>query len=162
MKTLEASGYKGWPYIHTEPRTSTVVLVWWAKSPSGRQSKYLHYATFNRLRYSGKSKRHESGFLYPVDVPTKFYGLEPEEFKAIAMAKYPPPKLRAGYEWQGPFLYTSFSEAPRPGYEWGHYVAMEVPSHDEGIPLGYGVTVGKDKIDVSLVAKQPLSFPIHL
>lgn len=150
MQTLKDSGYRGWPYIHSDYDRSAITLVWWARTPTGRQSHYLHHATFYRLKSSGKLKRHESGFFYPVYVPSRHYGLEVDELKAIATAKFPPPKLRRGYEWMGPFLYASFNEAPGPGCEWGRFVAMEAPKESDGIPLGYVATVKPQSIDLHL------------
>lgn len=158
MKTLSASGYRKRPYIHTEQNRSPVTFVWWATSPSGRKSKFLHHATFYRLRSSGKLKRHDTGFLYPVFVPTRHYGLTVDELAILAQQMFPPPKLRAGYTWHGPFLYQSFSPAPQAGFNWNHFVAMEAPKESDGIPLTYGVTINDGAIDVGLhVGKEPLA-----
>lgn len=156
IQTLKESGYKGWPYLHTIHDCSPVVIVWWARSPSGRQSSKLHYAYFNRLRSTGKLKRHTTGHLYPVYVPTRHYGLEADELMAIAIAKFPPPKLRKGYRWQGPFLYMSFEPPPVSGFQWNRIVAYAEPKESDGIPLGYRATVGQEEIRIDLSVGESL------
>ncbi len=139
MNTLKESAYKGWPYLHRDLQLSPVTVVWWAKSPTGRQSRYLHWVHLDRLRRTGKTQRQENGFFYPVYVPTKHYGASAEELCAYVAAKYPPPKLRRGYEWQGPFLYSSFNEPPPEGNHWGQIIAMEEPKESDGILMKYVV-----------------------
>lgn len=149
-RTLEQSGYKGWPYLHANLDCSPVVFVWWARSPTGRQSSKLHYAYFNRLRTTGKLKKHSDGHLYPVYVPTRHYGLNAEEMMAIAATIFPAPRLRKGYTWEGPFLYMSFQPAPSFGFFWNRFIAAEEPKTSDGIPLLYHVTVGKDETRIDL------------
>lgn len=150
IKTLEQSGYKGWPYLHTNHDCSPVMFVWWAKSPTGRQSSKLHYCYFNRLRSSGKLKKHSDGHLYPVYVPTRHYGLNADELTAIAATMFPAPKLRKGYAWEGPFLYMSFQPAPAFGFSWNRFIAAEAPKVSDGLMLGYRVAVGKEEIRIGL------------
>lgn len=144
MKELNDSGYKGRPYIHQDLQNSPVTVVWWAKSPTGRQSRYLHWVQCNRLRKTGKTKC-QDGFYYPVYVPTSHYGASAEELCAYAAAKYPPPKLRRGYEWQGPFLYSSFDEPPPEGKNWGQIIAMVEPDRSDGILMKYAVEFAPQK-----------------
>lgn len=149
MKTLKDSGYKGWPYLHRDLQLSPVTVVWWAKTPTGRQSCYLHSVYLDRLRRTGKTQRMENGFHYPVYVPTKHYAATPEEMLAYVAAKHPPPKLRRGYEWQGPFLYTSFEKPPSEGNNWGQIIAMVEPKESSGILMKYVVEIAEPKKEES-------------
>lgn len=94
MLTLKESGYRGWPYVYTDLNREPVVLVWWASSPTGRQSKYFHAVHFYRKGQDNKSVYY-----------TQYRNKTPEELAEIAKEKHPLPKLKKGYTWHGPYLY---------------------------------------------------------
>ena len=144
--TLSESGYRGWPYIHTDYRRDQVAIVWWAKTPTGRQSTYLHWATIARSSIDPDVMlKDQHGFLCNVAVPTAHGFKTAEEIVQYAATKFPPPKLRAGYEWQGPFFYTEFDRTSVAWPEGQHgqvIVRHKRPARSEnaGVPIRYLVS----------------------
>lgn len=143
IKTLDESGYSGRPYLHSDFRTNPVTLVWWAKSPTGRQSRFLHWVSIARTRiHSEIMKRDSQGSLCNVAVPTRNCFKTADEIALQACVDFPPPKLRSGYEWQGPFFNTEYdrnSIAPDEGQQ-GPILVMHrnpAPSENEGVRLRY-------------------------
>ena len=142
-KTLEESGYRGWPYIHRDFRRAQVVVVWWAKTPTGRQSTYLYWANISRSSIDQDVMLKDThGHLCNVAVPTAHGFKSGEEILQYAAKKFPPPKLRSGYEWQGPFFYTEFdrNSVARPEGQDGQVIVRHkrpARSENEGIPMRY-------------------------
>lgn len=139
-KTLEESGYKGWPTICSDYRTHPVTVVWWAKTPTGRQSRFLHWAFIHRTRSGNVLKKDAHGHLCNVQVPSQHFGKTAEEILAYAAERFPPPKLKRGYQWKGPFFYTDFdrnSVTPSEGQHGQVIVLKKAPKKSEGIPLSY-------------------------
>ena len=143
--TLEESGYHGCPYLHRDSRTNPVVLVWWAKTPTGRQSRFLHWVGIARTRiHPDVMKKDAHGHLCNVAVPTAHCSRTAGEIVQHAKTAFPPPKLARGYEWQGPFFRLESdrsSVAPDEGQQGPIIVMHRSPkkSENEGIPLGYVV-----------------------
>ena len=73
LVSAKASGYERHPYIHTDLMRAPITFLWWASTPSGRQSKYFHAETFYRLSSSCKLGRDSHGHLVTIYVPSQHY-----------------------------------------------------------------------------------------
>lgn len=136
---LHDSGYKGNPYHHVDFQLAPLMFIWWAKTPTGRQSKYWKTWQFNRLRSAGTLTKHQ-GYLVPVYVPDTHYRRTTREIYDWLRQRGPInccPKLPKGYEWQGPFLYHE-TIAPTAEGGWGPAMFMfRAPAQSAGTPIRY-------------------------
>jgi len=102
---LPETGYRGMPTLRVNQALAPVTFVWWASSPSGRQSKYLQTWSAERLRRCGSVDH--SGIRTSLYVPTPLYATPLDEIFArlrsrgsIQFCRH----LPQGYRWQGPAL----------------------------------------------------------
>lgn len=141
VPTLDDSGYVGNPYHHVEFHMSPVMFMWWAKTPTGRQSKFWKTHCFQRLEYTTKMVKHQ-GRLLPVLVPTQHYGRTAADLYKWLCERGTAnccPKLPRGYTWQGPFLYIELDEPKKEGPCRGYWFAFKAPAESAGIPIRYEV-----------------------
>lgn len=154
---LKESGYKFWPYIHTDLWRAPVTFFWWATTPSGRQSRvHWHSHTFYRLMSSGKLRRTASGGdLATVYLPSAHYRISTMDLRNQLLERQSAllPSLPRGYEWQGPFLY---SECSAPQIESDSFSFRE-PQRNEGIPMVYTVPAQDPLSIAQRIATQVLS-----
>lgn len=138
---LSDSDYVGRPFHHVEYHLAPVMFMWWAKTPSGRQSKFWKTHCFHRLGYTTKMvERH--GRLLPVLVPTQHYGRSTAELYQWLCDRGTVnccPQLPRGYAWQGPFLYTELDEPKQEGPCGRYWFAIKEPATSAGIPISYVV-----------------------
>lgn len=143
--TLAESGYQGWPYIHTDLHRNPVMVVWWAKTPTGRQSKYFHAAWAYRNRiHPDVMKKDSHDHLCNVAVPSTHLQKTSDEIMEYLAKESPPDKLPRGYEWQGPFFRHDsdrISGTPKEGQQGPIIVMHRIPkrSENEGASLVYQV-----------------------
>jgi hypothetical protein len=135
LVSAKDSGYTRHPYIHTDLHRAPITFLWWASTPSGRESKFFHAETFYRLRSSCKLGRDQGGNLIPVYVPSEHYNKSDLELRnrLIERGPYLRKKLPSGYVWHGPFLWSVL----RPPQHEGAGFAFREPDHSEGIPMRY-------------------------
>ena len=150
MTLLRDSGYRGWPYIHTDFALSAVTFYWWAKTPTGRQSIHWQAYTFYRLRSTGKLRRGDDGYLHSVVLPSRHYGQSTEELadQARQMEGAILPRLGRRYAWQGPFLYVDPGSVPT--VETNTFRFRE-PATSDGIQLGYTAIPRNGDLQLALV-----------
>lgn len=138
LRTLADSGYKGWPYIHTNLHQYPVTFMWWAKTPTGRQSKHWHAETRYRAMPATRLGRTKDGLLTNVALPSRFYRQTTQEIRDNLIEQQASllPRLPAGYEWQGPFVYSDCAPpvAPTDTFRW-----REPDESERGVQLGYMV-----------------------
>ncbi len=137
--TLADSGYRGGIYHHVDLAKAPVMFMWWAKTPTGRQSKFWKTQVFERLRSCGKLTKH-AGELVPVLIPSQHYGRSAAELYKWLRERGPTsccPQLPRGYVWQGPFVYIDLEAPTKEGPTGPNWFAFKAPATSAGIPLGY-------------------------
>jgi hypothetical protein len=151
MVSAKASGYERHPYIHTDLMRAPITFLWWALTPSGRQSKYFHTETFYRLSSSCKLGRDSDGHLVTIYVPSQHYRSSDLELRNLMIERGAASleRLPAGYVWHGPFLWSVL----RPPQEEKDGFRLREPAVSEGIPLGYAMTNAKGALAVELATK---------
>lgn len=151
LVSAAASGYERHPYIHTDLMRSPITFLWWASTPTGRQSKFFHTETFYRLRSSGKLGRDSHGHLVTVYVPSQYYRSSDLELRNFLIERGAAAlqRLPAGYTWHGPFLWSVL----RPPQIEKDGFRFREPAVSEGIPICYAVTSAKGELAAQLAAK---------
>lgn len=151
LVSAAASGYERHPYIHTDLKRAPITFVWWASTPSGRQSKFFHAETFYRLSSSGKLGRDSHGHLVTVYVPSQHYRSSDLELRNLLIERGAASleRLPAGYVWHGPFLWS----VSRPPQVEKDGFRFSVPLVSEGVPLGYAMTNTKGALAIHLAEK---------
>lgn len=143
VPTLKESGYEGFQYMHTDLKRAPVTFMWWAKTPSGRQSKFVKTWTFYRLDRASNLAKH-NGALWEVAVPSQHYRrTTPQIYEWLRKRGHfaTCPRLPKGYEWQGPFLYSDLP-APTQEGEWGPMLfRFTPPATSAGYPIRYVATL---------------------
>jgi len=134
LVSAKGSGFTRHPYIHTDLHRAPITFLWWASTPTGRESKFFHTQTFYRLRSSGKLGRDDQGNLVPVFVPTEYYGRSDLELRDLLVERGPfnRRKLPSGYNWHGPYLWSVLRPPQRPQAGF----AFKAPEQSEGIAIG--------------------------
>ncbi len=133
--------YKG-ARVYTDPDKAPVVFLWWAKTPTGRQSKYTVTRCFERLQFTTKTVDIGGGFIRPVLVPTEHYGRTTAEiYKWLCErgARNCCPSLPRGYSWQGPFLCSETDAPTEEGPKGRYWFAFKAPAKSAGIAVRYVV-----------------------
>lgn len=139
VPSLMQSGYVGNPYHHLDFQLAPVMFHWWAKTPTGRQSKFWKTWQFNRTRRVAKLAKYK-GALVPVYVPEIHYQRTTAEIYAWLGKRGHNnncPSLPPGYEWQGPFLHHE-TIAPIAEGPWGNALFLfQEPQASAGLPVRY-------------------------
>jgi len=152
---LKETGYKYWPYIHTDLWRAPVTFFWWATTPTGRQSRaHWHAYTFYRCMSSGKLRKTASG-LSTVYLPSQYYRTSTPDLRNQLIQRQDGllPALPRGYAWRGPFLY---SECAPPQDECDTF-SFKAPLRSEGIPMTYAMPKHDALAVADQLAKQVLS-----
>ena len=106
--TLADSGYRGKLNLKLNSRTAPVTFVWWAATPTGRDSVHTQTFTFERMSCTSHTQIGESGVAHAVYIPTPYWGKSIQELHEIAKARSHAllKNLPPGYVWYGPYLHS--------------------------------------------------------
>lgn len=106
--TLAGSGYRGKLNLKLNSQTAPVTFVWWAATPTGRDSVHTQTFTFERMSCTSHARIGEDGVAHAVYVPTFYWGKSIQELYEIAKARSHAllKNLPRGYVWYGPYLHS--------------------------------------------------------
>jgi hypothetical protein len=151
LVSAKASGYKRNPSIHTDLMRAPITFLWWASTPTGRQSKYFHAETFYRLSSSGKLGRDSHGDLVTIYVPSQHYRRTDLELRNFLIERGAAAlqRLPKGYAWHGPYLWSVL----RPPQVEKDGFRFRPPAVSDGLPLSYEMSSAKGAMAVELAAK---------